>query len=246
MLFRSTAGGHAIVASRLAGVTGLTKTGSGRLTLSGSNPLSGPIVVAEGTLALGAGGAAGSVAGPITVAAAATLAVNRSDAVILTTPISGSGGLTQMGAGATTLAELGNPLVDTRYAVCVWDDVAGVPTLLMEMNVPAGGMCRKRSCWRLVGRDRGYGYKNRDHTPAGIEALLASRAQLVAYVRRRVNDPDLAEDIVHDGLLRALRAAPALRDRERLLPWFYQVLRNAVVDEYRRRDVERQIGRAHV
>ena len=70
-----------------------------------------------------------------------------------------------------------------------------------------------------------------------IEHLYASRERFVAYVRNRVDEPELAEDIVHDSLLRALRAAPDLRENERLLSWFFRILRNAIVDEYRKRGV---------
>ena len=78
-----------------------------------------------------------------------------------------------------------------------------------------------------------------DH--ADLEASLASaRGRFLAFVRRRVSDPDLAEDILQDALLRAVRAAPDLRDEERLVAWFYAILRNAITDAYRRRDVRRR------
>ncbi|MGI9177566.1 MAG: autotransporter-associated beta strand repeat-containing protein [Pirellulales bacterium] len=96
-------GAHAVIAVRLVGADGLTKTGSGRLTLSAFNPLAGPVFVAAGTLALGAGGSTGSVLGDISLADGTTLAVNRSNAAVLSTPLSGSGGLIQMGSGVTTL-----------------------------------------------------------------------------------------------------------------------------------------------
>lgn len=70
------------------------------------------------------------------------------------------------------------------------------------------------------------------------ERLLNARAQFLGYIRKRIEDPDLAEDILQDSLLRAIRAAPELRDEERLIPWFYRVLQNAIVDAYRRRGVE--------
>lgn len=73
-----------------------------------------------------------------------------------------------------------------------------------------------------------------------MERLLESRQRFIDYVRRRVNDPHLAEDIVQDSLLRALKGGPELRAEERLIPWFFQILRNAVVDEYRKRDVVRR------
>ena len=66
-----------------------------------------------------------------------------------------------------------------------------------------------------------------------LEHLAAGREMFLAYLRRRIDDPELAEDVLQDSLLRAIRTAPALRDQERLVPWFYSVLRNAVVDTYR-------------
>ena len=68
------------------------------------------------------------------------------------------------------------------------------------------------------------------------DQLLSHRTKLVAYVQSKVKDADLAEDIVQDGLLKALRAAPHLKEDEKLLPWFYRVLQNAIIDEYRKRD----------
>jgi RNA polymerase sigma factor (sigma-70 family) len=76
-------------------------------------------------------------------------------------------------------------------------------------------------------------------TQGGIESrLLDARGQFLGYIRKRIDDPELAEDILQDGLLRAVRAAPELRDEERLIPWFYRVLQNAIVDAYRRRSAE--------
>lgn len=71
-----------------------------------------------------------------------------------------------------------------------------------------------------------------------VRALLPERAKLLAFVRTKVADPELAEDILQDSLLKAMRAAPDLRDDERILPWFYRILQNAIIDMYRRRQVE--------
>jgi RNA polymerase sigma-70 factor, ECF subfamily len=68
------------------------------------------------------------------------------------------------------------------------------------------------------------------------DRLLDARDQFLGYVRKRISDPELAEDILQDSLLRAIRAAPELRDEERVIPWFYRVLQNAIVDTYRRRN----------
>ncbi len=71
-----------------------------------------------------------------------------------------------------------------------------------------------------------------------ITGLISSRSKFLGYVRTRVSDPDLAEDILQDCFLKAVRSAPALRDEERLVQWFYRVLRNAITDAYRRRAAE--------
>src|SRR5687767_13582889 len=73
--------------------------------------------------------------------------------------------------------------------------------------------------------------------PPYAEALMRQRAKLVGYAASKVGDPDLAEDLFQDSLLKALRSAADLRDEERLLPWFYRILNNAITDHYRRRAV---------
>jgi RNA polymerase sigma-70 factor, ECF subfamily len=70
------------------------------------------------------------------------------------------------------------------------------------------------------------------------EELLRQRGKLVAYVKRKVGDPDVAEDLFQDSLLKALHKSSDLQDADRLLPWFYRILNNAVVDHYRHRGVE--------
>ena len=70
---------------------------------------------------------------------------------------------------------------------------------------------------------------------ATITRLLDHRATLLRYLRNRVASPELAEDLLQDCLLKALRSAPGLRDEEKLLPWFYRILNNALIDLYRSR-----------
>lgn len=70
------------------------------------------------------------------------------------------------------------------------------------------------------------------------ETLLRHRARLLGFIRSKIADPDLAEDILQEGLLRAVRSAGELREEEKLLPWFYRVLNNAIIDIYRRKGTE--------
>ena len=59
-------------------------------------------------------------------------------------------------------------------------------------------------------------------------------AQLRGFVRRRIADPERAEDLVGDILLRVHQNLGSLDDRERLAQWVGRIARNAVIDEYRR------------
>ena len=68
-----------------------------------------------------------------------------------------------------------------------------------------------------------------------LQPLIDAREELLAFVRARVNDPDLAEDILQTSLLKAVRSAPALEREDRIIPWFYRILRNAIIDSYRAR-----------
>lgn len=69
------------------------------------------------------------------------------------------------------------------------------------------------------------------------DRLIQQQAKLLAYVSSKVGDPDLADDLFQDSLLKALQKAGDLRDEDRLIPWFYRILNNAVADHYRQREV---------
>ena len=70
--------------------------------------------------------------------------------------------------------------------------------------------------------------------PAADEMWRDVIAQLRAFVRRRIADPERAEDLVAEILLRIHRNLASLDDRERLPHWVSRIARNAVIDEYRR------------
>lgn len=68
-----------------------------------------------------------------------------------------------------------------------------------------------------------------------LQPLLASRNMFLAHVRRKLPSNEVAEDVLQESYLRAMRAAPDLRTTDRLIPWFYRILNNAVIDLYRHR-----------
>ena len=66
------------------------------------------------------------------------------------------------------------------------------------------------------------------------EALLANLQTFVAFARSRVGDPQLAEDLVQDSLVKALASANPPAGEEDTVTWFYRILRRTIIDLYRR------------
>jgi RNA polymerase sigma-70 factor (ECF subfamily) len=71
-------------------------------------------------------------------------------------------------------------------------------------------------------------------------ALNAHRNAFKAFLAARVGSEAEAEDLLQNGLLKALQRADELQDDAKLTAWFYQLLRNAVVDHYRARGSARR------
>lgn len=67
-----------------------------------------------------------------------------------------------------------------------------------------------------------------------LDQLLAQRSQFLAFVQRRVSDRGLAEDILQTAYLRAFEHRDDFKTGESAVAWFYRLLRNAVIDSYRR------------
>lgn len=84
-----------------------------------------------------------------------------------------------------------------------------------------------------------------DHTstavpPAVARALVDNHRQFLAFLQRRVRDPQVAEDLLQEAFVRGIHRADTLRDEESAVAWFYRMLRNAVIDHYRRDDAKRR------
>lgn len=78
--------------------------------------------------------------------------------------------------------------------------------------------------------------------PAPIETLLTNHRAFLRYLERRVGDRGLAEDILHDAFAKVVSRPEQAPADEGLVPWFYRTLRNAAIDQFRRR---RAADRAH-
>jgi autotransporter-associated beta strand protein len=92
----------------ITGGGGITKLGSGTLTLTGANEYTGTTTISAGTLRIGNGGTTGSLSTSSAIVTDATLVFERSNTITqgvdFATGISGTGGITQAGSGTTILS----------------------------------------------------------------------------------------------------------------------------------------------
>jgi RNA polymerase sigma-70 factor (ECF subfamily) len=70
---------------------------------------------------------------------------------------------------------------------------------------------------------------------AVIQQLVSSHRQFLAFLQKRVESREVAEDILQSAFVRGLQHGGELREEESAVAWFYRMLRNATVDHYRHR-----------
>src|SRR5687768_7840099 len=71
------------------------------------------------------------------------------------------------------------------------------------------------------------------HRP--LDALLENHRAFLSYLERRVGDRALAEDILQDAFAKVVSRPEQAPSDEGIVPWFYRTLRNAAIDQFRRR-----------
>lgn len=74
-------------------------------------------------------------------------------------------------------------------------------------------------------------------TRSASTVLVENHRAFLRYLERRVGDRSAAEDLLQDAFVRNLDRPPSVPE-EGLVPWFYRVLRNAVIDRHRRTGAE--------
>ncbi|MFN3554806.1 MAG: RNA polymerase sigma factor SigZ [Bacteroidales bacterium] len=58
------------------------------------------------------------------------------------------------------------------------------------------------------------------------------------FIRSRVNDPDIAGDLLQETFLRIHNHIGSLKDETRLQAWIFQITRNVIADHFRRQEKE--------
>lgn len=67
------------------------------------------------------------------------------------------------------------------------------------------------------------------------DLLIQNKVRFLTFLERRLGSRADAEDLLQTAYLRALAQAGNIRNEEKIIPWFYQLLRNLLVDHYRHR-----------
>ncbi len=68
--------------------------------------------------------------------------------------------------GETTFEDLGNPIIEDTYALCIYDEIAGLPSLVSEIVIPPSQVR-----WSVSGGQRGYRYRDVDGVEGGVKTL---------------------------------------------------------------------------
>lgn len=78
-------------------------------------------------------------------------------------------------------------------------------------------------------------------SPAVVAILVENHRQFLAFLEPRVGSREAAEDLLQEAFVRGLTRGGEIRSDESAVAWFYRLLRNALIDRWRRQDAE---GRA--
>lgn len=80
-------------------------------------------------------------------------------------------------------------------------------------------------------------------SPEAIAKLVHGHREFLSFLERRVESRAVAEDILQSAFARGLERGAGVDD-EKVVAWFYRVLRNAVVDHYRQRSTAERVTEA--
>ena len=71
-----------------------------------------------------------------------------------------------------------------------------------------------------------------------VHHIVENEPAFRAFLRKRLGNETIVEDIFQQCLLRAVERQHSLNNQDSVVAWFYQILRNAVIDYYRSKAVE--------
>lgn len=73
-----------------------------------------------------------------------------------------------------------------------------------------------------------------------VKVLVENHRRFQAFLQPRVRSVEDAEEILQAAFVKAAEKRDSIRDTERVVAWFYRLLRNAIIDHYRRKHTEQK------
>ena len=73
-----------------------------------------------------------------------------------------------------------------------------------------------------------------------VRTLVENHERFLAFLASRVGSRDVAEELLQAAFVKAVEKSSDLRDDESAVAWFYRLLRNAVVDHWRTKAIEKK------
>ncbi|MEX5213439.1 MAG: sigma-70 family RNA polymerase sigma factor [Nitrospiraceae bacterium] len=71
-----------------------------------------------------------------------------------------------------------------------------------------------------------------------VKRLLDQQPGFLGFLRRRLGSEAVVEDLFQQSLARAVEHYHSVKSDDSVVPWFYRILRHAVIDYYRSHDAE--------
>ena len=71
-----------------------------------------------------------------------------------------------------------------------------------------------------------------------LQRLLEHGSAFRVFLRRRVGNDALAEDLLQQSMVRAIQSHHSVRSNESVVAWFYKILRHTLIDYYRSNSTE--------
>ena len=91
-------------------------------------------------------------------------------------------------------ADLADPTANDDYVLCVYDENGGSPSVIAELDIPAGGNCYSKPCWTDAGT--GYLYKHKFGAASGlqVEGGIAGKSKASVKAKGAFRAPALPLD----------------------------------------------------
>lgn len=71
-----------------------------------------------------------------------------------------------------------------------------------------------------------------------MEQLIGHRQAFHGFLTRRLGNAAFAEDLLQQCFIKALAHFHSIKQMDRVIPWFYQILRHALIDYYRSKETD--------